>query len=116
MVLQWLQDTKCLDKEEVQNLRRKNPVMVVQVHAQVSVEQMVARYESFSSDESMGSVAVHYRIAAKRESRQKEMKTQIAKLEVEFKASLAGGNDSSKSDKPAEINDEGRSRWRGACP
>ena len=31
MVLQRLQDNTCLDKEDVQNVRRKDPVMVVQV-------------------------------------------------------------------------------------
>ena len=48
---------------------------------QASEGQQIVRYESSSSDESVGTVAVQYRIPAERDRKQTEMEAMIATLE-----------------------------------
>ena len=67
------------------------PSWLFRFHKQASEEQKIVRYETSSSHESMGTVAVQCRIAAERAKRQKEMETTIAMLEAELEAAVGGG-------------------------
>ena len=53
----------------------RTPSWLFRFHKHASEEQQIVRYESSSSDDSVGEVSVHYRIAAERDRRQKEMET-----------------------------------------
>ena len=59
---------------------KRVPFWLFRFHKQASEEHETVRYESSSSEESMGTVAVQCRIAAELDRKQKEMAAKIAKL------------------------------------
>ena len=82
-----VQNVECLDMQEMQKAKRKDPVLVVLV-PQASLAS--------SSNDSMGTEAVQYRIAAERDTKQKEPEAKIAKR------------------KQSEMECYRRKQWRGA--
>ena len=68
------------------------PSWLFRFHKQRLEEQQLVRYDSSSSEESISTVAVQYRIAAERDRKEKELEATVASLEAELKAAEAGDN------------------------
>ena len=92
------------------------PSWLFRFHKQASEEQKIVRYESSSSYESMGTVAVQCRIAAERARRQKEMETTIAILEAELEAAVGGGKPVPNQTGLQEVMQKKRKEVERACP
>ena len=100
--MQCVQNSNRLDTKEVQNARRKDPVVVVQVPS-----------ELWRNSRLRGTIPLRVKRGRAQWPRRvhatgdnKEVGANIAKVEVEFKAAVAGGNTNSKSGRLAGGNEE----------